>query len=239
MIALLQTETLVPSSWWQLVQTAGPETRVILGVTLFFSLLSWFVVALKAWQFRRIRGQASRFFQAVEGTSKLQDAYKVVMKLPNSPYNRLFREGMTFYNELQPGVVRDGPAEGRITFAPTQLEAFKMGLGKEGAEERDHVARLVPWLATIGSVSPLLGLLGTVLGVMNAFLGIGLKGSGNISAVAPGVAEALITTVAGLAAAIPAVMAYNYFAGKTTQFEGELEGLANSLVGWMAREGWL
>jgi biopolymer transport protein TolQ len=228
----------VPSSIWQLVLTSSVETLVILGVTGFFSLASWFLIGLKGWQFRRLRRQGLRFFTAVESSSRLQDAYRVVAKLPNSPFNRLFREGMTFYNELQPGVVRDGPAE-RINLAPTQLEAFKMVLGKEVAEERDHAARFVPWLATIGSVSPLLGLLGTVLGVMDAFLGIGAKGSGNISAVAPGVAEALITTVAGLAAAIPAVMAFNYFAGKTAQFEGELEGLANSLVGWMAREGWL
>jgi biopolymer transport protein TolQ len=212
---------------------------VILGITLFFSLVSWFLIGLKGWQFRRLRRQGSRFFSAVEGSSRLQDAYRVVGKLPNSPFNRLFREGMSFYNELQPGVVREGPPPERISLAAAQVEAFKMVLGKEVAGERDHVARFIPWLATIGSVSPLLGLLGTVLGVMDAFIGIGQKGSGNISAVAPGVAEALITTVAGLAAAIPAVMAYNHFASKTAQFEGELEGLANSLVGWMAREGWL
>jgi biopolymer transport protein TolQ len=160
------------------------------------------------------------------------------MKLPTSPFNRIFREGMHFYNELMPGVVRDGPAQ-RISLAITQLEAFKMVLGKEVSAERDVVARLVPWLATIGSVSPLLGLLGTVIGVMGAFLGISQKGSGNISAVAPGIADALVATVAGLAAAIPAVMGYNYFVSRISQFEGELEGFANTLVGWMAREGWL
>jgi biopolymer transport protein TolQ len=112
-------------------------------------------------------------------------------------------------------------------------------LGKEVAAERDQVAHYVSWLATIGAVSPLLGLLGTVLGVMDAFIGISTKGSGNLAAVAPGVAEALVTTVAGLAAAIPAVMAYNYFAGKVGEFESELEGFGNALVGWMAREGLL
>jgi biopolymer transport protein TolQ len=74
---------------------------------------------------------------------------------------------------------------------------------------------------------------------MDAFIGISTKGSGNLAAVAPGVAEALVTTVAGLAAAIPAVMAYNYFAGKVGEFESELEGFGNALVGWMAREGLL
>ncbi|MBM4186472.1 MAG: hypothetical protein FJ206_04075 [Gemmatimonadetes bacterium] len=221
-----------------MVLVSSLETRVVLGITGIFSILSWFIIGLKWWQFRRIRSQSGRFFIALEGAPKLHDAYRVVMKLPNSPLNRLFREGMHFYNELFPGVVRDGPAQ-RISLAPTQLEAFRMVLGKEIAAERDAAARLVPWLATIGSVSPLLGLLGTVLGVMNAFMGIGQKGSGNISAVAPGIAEALITTVAGLAAAIPAVMAYNYFVSRTGHFEGELEGFGNALVGWMAREGWL
>jgi biopolymer transport protein TolQ len=239
MILLLQAAAPIPSTWWQLVLTASPETKVILGITVFFSLASWFLIGFKGWQFRRINRQGARFFQAVEGASRLEDAYRVVMKLPTSPFHRLFREAMTFYNELQPGVVRDGPPSERISWAPTQLEALKMILGKEVAAERDQTARLVPWLATIGSVGPLLGLLGTVLGVMDAFIGIGKRGSGNIAAVAPGVAEALVTTVAGLAAAIPAVMAYNYFANKTTEFEGDLEGFANSLVGWMAREGWL
>ncbi len=121
----------------------------------------------------------------------------------------------------------------------TQLEALKMVLNKEVAAERDIMARFIAWLATVGSVSPLLGLLGTVLGVMDAFIGIGTKGSGNIAAVAPGVAEALVTTVAGLAAAIPAVIAYNLFVNRLGLFAGELEGFANELVGTMAREGLL
>jgi biopolymer transport protein TolQ len=128
---------------------------------------------------------------------------------------------------------------GRGALSPTQLEALKMVLGKEVAAERDVAAVYVSWLATIGSVAPLLGLLGTVLGVMDAFIGIASKGSGNLAAVAPGVAEALVTTVAGLAAAIPAVMAYNYFANRVGEVEAELEGFGNALIGWMAREGLL
>ena len=114
-----------------------------------------------------------------------------------------------------------------------------MVLGKEVAAERDLMGHYIPWLATIGAVGPLLGLLGTVLGVMDAFLGIAAEGSGNIGAVAPGVAEALITTVAGLAAAIPAVIAYNIFVNRVRLFTGELEGFAYELVGTMAREGLL
>lgn len=99
------------------------------------------------------------------------------------------------------------------------------------------MAHGLTWLAIIGSVSPLLGLLGTVVGVMNSFIGITSQGSANIAAVAPGIAEALITTVVGLAVAIPAVIAYNHFAGKLGLFTGELEGFAAEFVGTLAREG--
>jgi biopolymer transport protein TolQ len=234
---LLQAGPGSMTSVTDLILSSGPETIVVLGLTGILSLASWFIIGLKWWQFRRVSRQSSRFFEELEKTSGLREAYRSVMKLPPSPLNRLFREGITFYSELHPAAL-----EGEKTtysLSDTQLEALKMVLAKEIAAERDAVAHYVPWLATIGAVSPLLGLLGTVLGVMSAFLGIASKGSGNLSAVAPGVAEALITTVAGLATAIPAVMAYNYFAGRVGRFEGDLEGFGNELVGWMAREGLL
>ena len=235
---LLQIAARPPTNWVDLVLTSSPETKAVLAVTVVFSLASWFLILLKGWQFRRLRSQAGRFFDELDRSPKLQDAYRGAMKLHSSPFSRLFREGIHFYSQLQPGVIRaEGTGHGALS--PTQLEALKMMLGKEVAAERDGAAHYVGWLATIGAVSPLLGLLGTVLGVMDAFIGISTKGSGNLAAVAPGVAEALVTTVAGLAAAIPAVMAYNYFAGKVGEFESELEGFGNALVGWMAREGLL
>jgi biopolymer transport protein TolQ len=227
---------IAPTSALQLVLVSSVETKVVLAITAVFSLASWFIIGLKWWQFRRIRRSSNRFFQSLEQNAKIYDAYRAAMKQPSTPHNRLFREAMAFYNDIQPGALREAGAT-KTLLAPSQLEAFKMVLGKEISAERDIAARWVPWLATIGSVSPLLGLLGTVLGVMDAFIGISTHGSGNISAVAPGVAEALVTTVAGLAAAIPAVMAYNYFANRVGLFESELEGFAYELIGWMAREG--
>jgi biopolymer transport protein TolQ len=166
------------------------------------------------------------------------------MRLPPSPYNRLMREAVHFFSELKPGTLKAGvvaanPAAqaSSSTLTTTQLEAFRMVLAKEVAAERDAAARFIPWLATFGSVSPLLGLLGTVLGVMDAFIGIAVGGSGNIAAVAPGVAEALVTTVGGLAVAVPAVMAYNIFVNRLGLFAGELEGFAQEIVGTLAREG--
>jgi biopolymer transport protein TolQ len=237
-MTLFQAAAPLPTTPLELILTASPETKIVLAITVVFSLASWFLIGLKGFQFRRLRRQADRFSAELERSPKLQEAYRAAMKLPPSPFGRLFREGLTFYSQLQPGVIReDGTGHGALS--PTQLEALKMVLGKEVAAERDAAARYVGWLATLGAVCPLLGLLGTVLGVMVAFFGISRSGAGNLAAVAPGVAEALVTTVAGLAAAIPAVMAYNFFAGKVGDFESELEGFGNGLVGWMAREGLL
>ena len=234
---MLQAGPSLPSSSWDLVLHSSPETKVVLAITLVFSLISWFVIGLKIWQFRRVRSQANRFFGVLERTTRLKDAYHAVMKLPPSPYSRLFREGLSFFADLRPGMLREEAPASSTILSITQLEALKMVLGKEVAAERDLMARFISWLATIGSVGPLLGLLGTVLGVMDAFIGIAAKGSGNIGAVAPGVAEALVTTVAGLATAIPAIMAYNLLANRLGVFAGELEGFANEMVGTMAREG--
>jgi biopolymer transport protein TolQ len=235
---LLQAETGTPTTWVDLIRSAGPEVIVVLVVTGILSLASWFIIGMKWWQFRRIKGQSRRFFNEVEREPGLREAYRKVMKLPPSPFSRLFREGINFYSELKPGAMTEGE-HATHTLTDAQLEALKMVLSKEISTERDVASQYVTWLATIGAVAPLLGLLGTVLGVMNAFLGIAGGGSGNLAAVAPGVAEALITTVAGLAVAIPGVMSYNYFANKVGRYEGELEGFGNALVGWMAREGLL
>lgn len=238
---MLQIGGAVPSSVLELITTSSPETIVVLAITAVFSLISWFIIVYKWWQFRRLHRQADRFFAELERAPGLQPAYRAVMKQPPSPYTRLFREAMQFYGELKPvaaGVAApaDATEQGHL-LTPTQLEAFKGVLGKEVAAEREMLGHYVPWLATIGTVGPLLGLLGTVLGVMDAFLGIAAGGSGNIAAVAPGVAEALITTVAGLAAAIPAVIAYNIYVNRIRLFTNELEGFANELIGSMAREG--
>ena len=226
----------VPTSPWELVATASPETKVVLVVLAVGSLVSWLVIVSKAVQFRRLRHAAQRFFRAVAHATRLDEARGAVAKLPPSAYTRLFTEGLTFYGELVPGgVASDAEAARRLT--PSQLEALRMVLETQVDAEHDQLGRWVPWLATLGSASPLLGLLGTVLGVMDAFIGIATTGSGNLAAVAPGVAEALVTTVAGLVVAIPSVMAYNIFTARQNFVAAELEGFARELIVTLAREG--
>lgn len=234
---IFQVGGALPTSPWELVTASSTATKIVLLILVLFSLVSWFLILYKWLEFRRVRKLGDRFFEELERTSRLEDAYHAVMKLPPSPYGRLLKEGINFFSELRPGALQDEDRSAVVTLTPTQLEVLRMQLSKEIGAERDLMARYIPWLATVGSVSPLLGLLGTVLGVMNAFIGIASGGSGNISAVAPGVAEALVTTVLGLAVAIPAIIAYNILANRLGVFAGELEGFAQEIIGAMAREG--
>lgn len=225
-----------PQSATDLILSGTLATKIVLAVLVVFSVASWVLIFWKWKQFRVVRGQGNQFLESMERAQRLEDAYRLVMTLPDSPYGRVFRQGVNFFSELRPGALREGapPAEG-LTL--TQLESLRLVLEKEEAEERAELGVGLTWLAVIGSISPLLGLLGTVIGVMNAFLGIVATGSTNIAGVAPGVAEALVTTVVGLSVAIPAVIAYNYFVARLNLVSGELEGFSSEFIGTLAREG--
>ncbi|HET7321279.1 MAG TPA: MotA/TolQ/ExbB proton channel family protein [Longimicrobiaceae bacterium] len=222
-------------SAWNMIVHGTISTKVIIAILALFSLMSWGMILWKFFQFRRLWGQAGRFLDHMERSERLEEAYRGVLSLPESPFSRVFRRGVTFFSELRPGALREGVAT--VGLSPAQLEVLRLVLEKEEGEERDELGHGLHWLAIIASVSPLLGLLGTVLGVMNAFIGVAAVGSSNIGAVAPGVAEALITTVAGLVVAIPAAMGYNYFATRLQLFMSELEGFSSEFIGTLAREG--
>ncbi|NLG63758.1 MAG: hypothetical protein GX539_16090 [Candidatus Cloacimonetes bacterium] len=211
-------------------------TIIVLSVTAVFSLVSWIIIFWKWGQFRRVRRDGERFGAALERVQRLDDAYKAVMRLPETAYTRVFRQGANFFSELRPGALREdaGPQPG---LSETQLNALWLVLEKVQEEERDALAGGLVWLAIVAVTAPLLGLLGTVLGVMNSFMGVATTGTANIAAVAPGIAEALITTAGGLVAAIPAAIAYNYFTNRLNRFSGEMEGFASEFIGTLAREG--
>jgi biopolymer transport protein TolQ len=233
---ILQVGGAVPTTELELIASASFATKIVLAVLMIFSAVSWFLIFAKAWQFRRVRRAGDKFFRAVAHAVRLDEAQESIRTMPSSPFQRLFKEGIAFFQELRPGGLRRGPGPVEA-LTPTQLEALRMVLDSQVDAEHDLLGRWLPWLATFGSVSPLLGLLGTVLGVMDAFIGISTSGAGNIAAVAPGVAEALVTTVAGLAVAIPAVIAYNIFTARQNFIAGELEGFARELIASLAREG--
>jgi biopolymer transport protein TolQ len=233
---LLQIGRAAPESAWDLIWHGSFATKLVLLVLLGLSMTSWVIIVWKWRRFRTIESEGDRFLEAMEHSQRMGDAYRTILALPESPYSRVFRQGVNFFSELRPGALREGSAPGE-GLSLTQLEVLRMVLEKEEAEERDELAVGLTWLAVIASVSPLMGLLGTVMGVMGVFLGIVASGSTNIAAVAPGVAEALSTTVAGLVAAIPAVMAYNYFVARLNLVVSELEGCSSEFIGTLAREG--
>lgn len=224
-----------PRSVLDMILGASPPTHIVLGVLLLFSVLSLWVIIAKVRHFREVRRDGDEFVAHLESVSGLGDAFAAVQTMDESPYTRLFQGGLGFFDELRPGALT-GASETR-GLSRTQLEALRMVIDKVEAEEIDELSRGLNWLAIIGSVSPLLGLMGTVIGIMNTFIGITRFGSTNISAVAPGVAEALITTVAGLAVAIPSVIAYNHFASRINLILGEFEGFASEFIGTLARGG--
>jgi biopolymer transport protein TolQ len=220
---------------WGMIVDGTPSTKLILATLAVFSFASWVVLFWKWKQFRRMHEEADRCLDELEGAQRVEDAYRTICELPDSPFTRLFRRGVNFFSELRPGALREtGPVRG---LTPAQLEVLRMVLEKEEGEEREELASGIQWLAIIATVSPLLGLLGTVLGVMNSFVGVAAAGSSNINAVAPGIAEALIATAAGLIVAIPALMGYNYFAGRLNRFASEMESFSSEFIGTLAREG--
>ncbi len=219
-----------------MILRGNTSTQVILAITALFSLISWIIIIWKIAQLRRVHRQGVRFLSAVERTQRLEDVYKSLMRLPESPYTAVFRQGMNFFSELRPGALREN-APPTAGLSESQLQALRLMMEKEQDAQVEDLSGGLATLAVIGGVSPLLGLLGTVIGVMHAFVGIGQSGTGSISAVAPGIAEALITTVGGLVVAIPAIIAYNLFLRRVNTFSGELEGFASEFIGALAREG--
>lgn len=211
-------------------------TWVVIGIVLLASLASWVIIFWKGGQFRRIRREGRRFTDAMQHAQRLEDAYKVIMRLPESAHSRVFRTAMNFFSELRPGALRENapPSAG---LSEAQLNALWLVLQKVQDEERDDLSAGLVWLSVVAVVSPLMGLLGTVIGVMDSFMGVAASGSASIGAVAPGIAEALVTTALGLVAAIPAAIAYNYFVTRLNSFSSELEGFASEFVGALAREG--
>jgi biopolymer transport protein TolQ len=220
---------------WEMIAQGTPSTKIIMAVLAVFSLLSWGLIVWKILQFRRLRRESDLFLDRLEGAERLDAAYEAIIALPESPFTRVFRRGMSFFSDLRPGAARAGSDVRGLS--PAQLEVLRLVLEKEEGEERDELTGGIYWLAIIATVSPLLGLLGTVLGVMNSFVGVSDAGSSSINAVAPGIAEALVATAGGLVVAIPAAMGYNYLTARMNLIMNELEGFSSEFIGTLAREG--
>jgi len=175
--------------------------RTVLAILLFFSLFSWALIFQKVRLFARLNRQTAMFLRAFHTSKGLPDP-KGVRSL-GSPLEPVYEAG---YRELTSQLAAGNP-HGHVK----SVHAVTADMQAVAAEEVRKIEKYMPWLATTGSVTPFIGLFGTVWGVMDAFSGLGAAGAASLRAVAPGIAEALVTTAAGLFTAIPAVIAYNHF----------------------------
>ena len=241
MTAMLQVSQAVPTTPVELITHATAMTKVVLVVLLVLTIVSWGVMLSKWWELRSAERASRLFASEFTRATRLEQVRSLAKRTPPSPFTRVFGRAADFLHDLRVGARQQGepvPAAGdRAPLTSSQVEALRLLLDSESAAERDRLSRFIPLLAMIGSVSPLIGLLGTVLGVIDAFIGIATKGSGNIGAVAPGVAEALVATAAALAVAIPAVFGYNIFAARVNRIDGELEAFGTEIIAMMVREG--
>jgi biopolymer transport protein TolQ len=240
-------------SIWNMVVYSDWFTKGILLILLGFSLISWAIILQKLIVFRRLRGKRRRFFDVFERRSSLAEAYQGALAIADNPLTEVFKAGTRELKHLSQRPAAEERAGGPLDFtagagsvAPPprastaitilEKESVHMALEREAAQRVEGLERGLSFLATTGSVAPFFGLLGTVWGVMDAFLNIGLRGTGNLNVVAPGIAEALITTVAGLAVAIPAVIAYNWSVSQIKEIADELGHFSSELINVIIRE---
>ncbi|MGH7993389.1 MAG: MotA/TolQ/ExbB proton channel family protein [Terriglobales bacterium] len=209
-----------------LVGETGPVAKVVLLLLLLFSVISWAIILSKWSLLRKARVQSGRFIRAFRKAQRLQDIATVAEQFKPSPLVGVFAGGFEEYRRQggnSSGVVRNPIAVQRAM----QIAA---------SEELTRFERNLPWLAITGAVTPFVGLFGTVWGIIDAFHGLGTAGAATLRAVAPGISEALITTAAGLAAAIPAVIAYNLIGSSIREFAARGDDFSLEMLNAVERQ---
>ncbi len=205
---------------FQLMFHSGTVVKIVLFILLFFSTFSWAIIGYKQWYVSAASTESDAFLRAFQdgrGARDLKDLLSTAKTMRLSPIANVFQSVFTEHGRVNRDEIR------RLLRRYAALETAKL-------------ESYLTFLATTGSTAPFIGLFGTVWGIMNAFRGIGAAGSASLAVVAPGIAEALITTAAGLAAAIPAVVAYNYYLSRSRRLIIAMEDFSEELVDLVAKE---
>lgn len=218
-------------SLFSMVTGSGPVVQAVLYTLILFSVVSWGVIFYKYRQIRVARSQSAKFTDIFWDTKNLTHIHTASQELKESPVAQVFRAG---YQELarltrakRPTGLGDGTADSTDLGGVANVErAMKRAI----RQETTRLERAITFLATTASATPFIGLFGTVWGIMTAFLGLSTTQTSSIQAVAPGIAEALVATAAGLVAAIPAVMAFNYFARQIRVLSAEMENFSSEFL---------
>ncbi len=203
-----------------LIQETGPVAKTVLLILLAFSVFSWTIIVSKWGLFRRARTQSLRFIRAFRKTTRLNEIATVSSTFKPSPLV----------------AVLDGAVdEIKKSNGAPKITSIQRATQIASSEELTRLESKLPWLATTGAITPFVGLFGTVWGIIDAFHGLGTAGAATLRAVAPGISEALITTAAGLFAAIPAVIAYNVFAAQIREFGSRMDDFSLELMNAIER----
>jgi biopolymer transport protein TolQ len=222
-----------------MVSNAGLMVQLVLLTLLLFSLASWSIIVMKYLYIRKAFRESAQFTDLFWKSKSLSDANAQANKFSSSPISRIYRIG---YGELtklsRTGFSKesDEPEPPGMNGRLMGLDNVKRALRRAITTETTRVSQMVPFLATSGNTTPFIGLFGTVWGIMNSFHGIGQRGSASLAVVAPGISEALVATAAGLAVAIPSVIAYNFFMQKIRTMESELQSFASDFLNIIERE---
>jgi biopolymer transport protein TolQ len=205
---------------WQLLTNTGPVARLVLLLLLAFSILSWAIIFLKFRTFRAAQRESVEFLKVFRQSKKLSEIRAFCRTLKESPLPEVFQSG---YREIEAqATMTENPGKPRIR----SLEAVRRALQIGASTEMGRLEQWLVWLATTGAVTPFVGLFGTVWGIIDAFHGLATAGTASLHSVAPGIAEALITTAAGLFTAIPAVIAYNIYLQRIKEFGTQMDDFA-------------
>uniref|UniRef100_A0A7C4RIE3 Protein TolQ n=1 Tax=Desulfatirhabdium butyrativorans TaxID=340467 RepID=A0A7C4RIE3_9BACT len=218
-----------------MISNSGPVVNAVLFLLLGFSIACWTIIIVKYRYIRKAFQESALFTDFFWKSRDLAEAYARAKQLQGSPIAQVFRIG---YIELKK-VSQSGAmmrSQGQEGVTPAGLDNVKRALRRAINTELTRMTQMIPFLATTGNTAPFIGLFGTVWGIMNSFHGIGLRGSATLAVVAPGISEALVATAAGLAAAIPAVIAYNYFNQKIKIIETELIGFSADFLNIIERD---
>jgi biopolymer transport protein TolQ len=211
-----------------LIKDSSPVSQLVLATLVIFSIVSWGIILYKLWTFNRIQAQSTRFLEIFRRSAKFSEVQAVCPSLNESPLVGIFLAG---YAELTLQLRQTGGSANAAASAsaPPQKPALKSlvsvdrALMRASNVETNKMERHITFLATTAAVTPFIGLFGTVLGIISAFQGIGAQGSTSLDVVAPGIADALIATAAGLAAAIPAVYFYNLLTQRVKGLASEMD----------------
>jgi biopolymer transport protein TolQ len=208
-----------------LVLQTGPVAKTVLLLLGAFSILSWAVILSKWRLIGQARAQSGRFVRAFRKAQRLQDIAPMVEQFRPSPLVGVFESAVAEFK-------RQLGTTGGIHNPVSIQRAMQIA----SSEEITRLEKNVPWLAITGAVTPFIGLFGTVWGIIDAFHGLGTAGAATLRAVAPGISEALVTTAAGLAAAIPAVIAYNLIIGSIREMAARNDDFALEMLNLVERQ---